>query len=480
MDTAVNQAGARTPVAATGARAAYDPAYDPLVHATPGHGRDYAPTYWIGTAGDPPPDDGPIDGDRDCDVVIIGSGFTGLTAAIALARDHGIKATVLEANRTAWGCSTRNGGQAQCASGRLKRSQWISRWGLDTALAMHQECLDAMQYFREMIADIDCDPQPGGHFYIAHKPSIMPVLEKEAKLLRDTFGYDARIIDADSLRSRFVDDHEAAGAMHEPEGIGVHAGKLAFGYLRKARALGASVHPASPVTGISRQDGRFHVQTPGGVVRARAVGIATGGYTSQVLHRELKNRLLPILSNSIVTRPLSDDELDACGFRTHQVLTDTRVLRHYYRLMPDNRVQIGSRSAITGRDAPQQKYEQLLIDSLHRKFPALKDVGIDFSWWGWVDVSHDMMPRIFQPVPDEALYYAMGYGGNGVMYSAQAGRRLAQWIAGRTQGLELPIFRSKLPYPNVREMVTSEAFAPFRRMGQRVLYRWYHLKDEVL
>lgn len=395
-----------------------------------------------------------------------------------MADDHGIKATVLEANRTAWGCSTRNGGQAQCASGRLKRSQWISRWGLDTALAMHQECLDAMQYFREMIADIDCDPQPGGHFYIAHKPSIMPVLEQEAKLLRDTFRYEARIIGADALRSRFVDDHEAAGAMHEPEGIGVHAGKLAFGYLRKARALGARVHPASPVIGISRQDGRYHVQTPGGVVRARAVGIATGGYTSQRLHPELKNRLLPILSNSIVTRPLSADELDACGFRTHQVLTDTRVLRHYYRLMPDNRVQIGSRSAITGRDAPQQKYEQLLISSLHRKFPALAGVEIDFSWWGWVDVSHDMMPRIHQPVPGEALYYAMGYGGNGVMYSAQAGRRLAQWIAGRTQGLALPIFRSKLPYPNVRELVSSEVFAPFRRMGQRLLYRWYHLKDE--
>ena len=89
-----------------------------------------------------------------------------------------------------------------------------------------------------------------------------------------------------------------------------------------------------------------------------------------------------------------------------------------------------------------------------------------------------MMPRIHQPVPGEALYYAMGYGGNGVMYSAQAGRRLAQWIAGRTQGLALPIFRSKLPYPNVRELVSSEVFAPFRRMGQRLLYRWYHLKDE--
>lgn len=463
----------------TGAMDRYDPAYDPLTEHDPGRGRDYAPTYWIGTAGEPPADDGPIDGDRDCDVVIIGSGFTGLTAAIALARDHGIKATVLEANRSSWGCSTRNGGQAQCASGRLKRSQWIARWGMETALKMHEECIDAMAYFKEMIADIDCDPQPGGHLYIAHKASRMLVLEKEARLLRERFGYDAQIIDADTLRRQYVDDHEAAGAMHEPEGIGIHAGKLAFGYLRKARALGVKVHPASPVTGWSTRDGIHHLQTPGGIVRARQVGIATGGYTSQGLHRELKNRLLPILSNSIVTRPLSAAEIEACGFRTTQVLTDTRVLRHYYRLMPDGRVQIGSRSAITGRDAPEKKYEQLLIQSLYRKFPSLQGVEIDYSWWGWVDVSHDMMPRIYQPDPAQSVYYAMGYGGNGVMYSAQAGRRLAQWIAGEAQALTLPIFRSKLPFPNIRETVSSELFAPFRRFGQRFLYRWYHLKDEV-
>lgn len=88
----------------------YDPAYDPLVAPTPGQGREYAPTYWIGTAGEPPPDDGPITHDIDVDVAIIGSGFTGLTCAIFLAQEHGIKATVLEANRVSWGCSTRNGG----------------------------------------------------------------------------------------------------------------------------------------------------------------------------------------------------------------------------------------------------------------------------------------------------------------------------------------------------------------------------------
>lgn len=459
---------------------AYDPSYDPLVDKTPGHGRDYAPTYWVDSAGEPPADDGPIDSDIDVDVVIIGSGYTGLTTAIHLAENYGIKATVLEANRASWGCSTRNGGQAQCASGRLKRSQWIERWGVDTALKMHEECLDGMETFKNLIEDIDCDPQTGGHLYVAHRSKVMPTLEKEAKLLRTTFNYDAQILDANTVKRDFVDDNEAAGAMHEPEGIGIHAGKLAFGYLKKARALGATVHPSSPVIGWETRNGVHHIRTPGGIVRARSVGVATGGYTSQGLHSQLKNRLLPILSNSMVTRPLSNAEIEACNFKTNQVITDTRILRHYYRLLPDNRVQIGTRSAITGKDAPDSKYAQMLKNDLARKFPALKGIDVDYSWWGWVDVSHDMMPRIYQPNSSETIYYAMGYGGNGVMYSAQAGKRLAQWIAGEGTQLDLPIFQSKLPFPNIREVVESEAFAPFRRLGQNFLYRWYHLKDEVL
>src|SRR5690625_6262081 len=107
---------------ATPAQKRDDPAYDPTLDATPGVRTDYAPTYWIGTAGAPPKDDGPITHDIEVDVAIIGAGFTGLTTAIYLAQEHGIKATVLEANRTAWGCSTRNGGQAQCASGRDRKS----------------------------------------------------------------------------------------------------------------------------------------------------------------------------------------------------------------------------------------------------------------------------------------------------------------------------------------------------------------------
>lgn len=455
-------------------KASYDPRYDPIVDAGPGHNRDYAPTYWIGSAGSPPEDDGPISDDTDVDVAIIGSGYTGLSCAIHLAKDHGIKATVLEANTVAWGCSTRNGGQAQISSGRLKRSEWIKRWGADVAMKMHAEVVEAFELFRDLIGsdDIDCDPQDGGHFYIAHKPSVMAKLEAEAKLLSEVFGYNARIFSREELHENYLKDQEAAGAMHEPDGICIHAAKLAFGYLALARKLGAKVHPGSPVMGWRINNGVHYLTTPGGIVKARAVALATAGYTPPGLSNRTKNRLMPILSNSIVTRVLTDEEKDACGFKTCSPLTDTRTLRHYYRYLPDGRVQIGSRSAITGHDAENPKHLELLQQGLYRKFPALTGIDLDYSWWGWVDVSHDMMPRIFQPDPEQKIFYAMGYGGNGVMYSAQAGRRMAQMVAGKGQGLDLPIFSSPLPSHGI--------LTPFRRLGQRFMYQYYYVRDEMI
>ena len=254
--------------------------------------------YWVGTAGTPPEDDGPISGDLDADVVVIGSGYTGLSCAIHLAKEHGIKATVLEANTVAWGCSTRNGGQAQISSGRLKRSQWIQRWGVDVAKKMHNEVVEAFDVFRDLIAqdDIDCDPQDGGHYYIAHKPKVMAKLEKESALLNDVFGYKSRIIRRDELHADHVRDQEAGGAMFEPDGTCIHAAKLAFGYIKMARRLGAKIHPASPVMGWKVVDGVHHLTTPGGTVRARAVALATAGYTPAGLSNRTKNRLMPILS----------------------------------------------------------------------------------------------------------------------------------------------------------------------------------------
>jgi glycine/D-amino acid oxidase-like deaminating enzyme len=357
----------------------------------------------------------------------------------------------------------------------------MERWGKATALKLDAEIREGFETFRRLVAEIPCDAQPGGHLYIAHREKKMDFLRREAKVMREVFGYDTRILGAGEVHERFVRDAEAAGAMHEPDGIGVHPLKLAHGYLRKARALGAKVHPASPVLECETRNGVHYLKTPAGTVRARAVAFATGGYTSNGLHRALDSKIMPILSNSLVTRVLTREELEATNFLTTEVITDTRTLRFYYRKLPDNRVQIGSRSSITGADAPNRRHLQVLVNGLHRKLPALRGIDIDYSWWGWVDVSHDMMPRIVQPDPRESVFYAMGYGGNGVSFSAHAGRRMAQRIAGKTdKAFELPIYNSALPYPSVLNRFESRAFAPFRRLGQRMLYRWYSLRDEVL
>lgn len=457
-------------VPGTSGESAYDPLYDPLVSKT-GRGQAYAPTYWVGTAGPAPEDDGPIRADCDVDVAIIGSGFTGLATALNLAQEHGVQAVVLEANRTAWGCTSRNGGQGQNASGRLYRSQWIQRWGLDTAKRLDAEIRGGFEYWKSMVAGIDCDAQPGGHLYTAHRPKKMAFLENEARVMKEVFGYDTRMLSRAELHERYVRDMEAAGALLEPDGTGVHPLKLAFGYIRKARALGVKIHPASPVLGWETINGVHHLRTPGGVVRARRVGVATGGYTPQGLHPSLTGKIMPILSNSMVTRPLTEQERDEAGLKTTTFITDTRTLRFYYRLLPDGSMQIGSRSSVTGADARNPRHLQLLKDGLYRKFPRLRDIPIAYSWWGWVDVSHDMMPRITQPDPAQQIYYAFGYGGNGVSFSSHAGRRLAERIVGKGGAhWDLPIYNSPLP---------GHLFAPFRRLGQSMLYKYYYLRDEI-
>ncbi|MBW8719181.1 MAG: FAD-binding oxidoreductase, partial [Variovorax paradoxus] len=189
----------------------YDPRYDPLVAPDPGAGRAYAPTWWVASAGTPPEDDGPLVRDIDVDVAIIGSGATGMSTALYLAQEHGIQATVLEANQASWGCSSRSGGQGQNASGRLKRSQWIQRWGLDTARRLDAEIRGGFENFKQLTTQIDCDAFDGGHLYLAHRPEKLAVLDAEARVMREQFGYATRMLTAEEVRRDYCDEREEAG-----------------------------------------------------------------------------------------------------------------------------------------------------------------------------------------------------------------------------------------------------------------------------
>jgi len=445
--------------------------HDPLQNHGPGCDQDHVSSYWAATAGEPPEDDGPVIADASVDVAVIGGGYTGLSCAYHLARDHGIEATVLEANRTGWGCSGRNGGHVRPSIGKMTHGEAIRKWGLGVARRVDDEIRAAMSTFLDVVAQspIECELIEGGVIKVAHRPNRFHDLANDSRLLNETFGHQTELVPAEDARRRFMSGPEVHGALRYPDGVGIHALKLAHGLQALARNAGATVYPASEVAGWSKVDGGHRLSTPGGTITARRVVMASNGYTAERLHPAIKSRLLPVLSHIIVTRPLNAEEIAATAFATAMPVTDTRHINQYYRLLSDGRLLFGSRGAPNDNAASRVKQRQFLIDRLGTKFPPLAGIEVDYDWNGWVCLTYDWIPHISQAEDDPSVHYAMGYAGSGIAFAVHAGKRLAARIAGAEDDLpDLPTFTRRMPkYP----------FAQFRRLGLRLGIAWLQMQD---
>ncbi len=443
--------------------------YDPLHDLSPGQGQPYPDSYWAAHSGPAPADDGALTQDCSVDVAIIGAGYTGLSAAYHLATEHGVNALVLEANQTAWGCSGRNAGFVLKSSGRKPYAQMQKQWGEAVMRGVYQEFNAGLDRVRQLISlGIDCDQQEPGYLRMAHKPSMVPALQAQARLLQQTFGAEVELLSRSEVHQQYVADQQSFGALRFADAFGVNPLKLAWGYQQLARSAGAIIHTASPVQQW-QTDGRTQVlHTPQAVVRARKVILATNGYTPKQLHPGVQSRTLPVLSQIIVTEPLSAAQLAACNLLTSQVVMDTRALKYYYRKLPDNRILFGGRGAITGRDAENPFYAERLLEVLKLSFPALHNLRYDYQWSGWICMSLDDIPHIYQADAHADVVYSMGYCGSGLSFSVQAGKRLADKVMGLAQP-DLPLFQSALPkFP----------LAPLRRVGQWGYFHYGKLKDQ--
>lgn len=442
--------------------------YDPLVDANPGRAQPHAPSYWADTAGSPVADDGPVRGNEDVEVAIIGAGYTGLSCALHLAREHGVRAVVLEANQTAWGCSGRNGSFARISGGRVPLAALIKRYGADTARQYFNEMRQALDTTRGLIRDgnIDCDAQPDGVYKVASKAIHVESLKREMGLYNDLLDYPARFVEAADLQAVHA-GAESFGALHMPDGFSMHPLKLAWGVQRMAREAGARVHTGSPVTAWTSSAQGHRLVTPGGVITARKVVVATNGYTSRQLHPALTGRILPVHSQIIVTRPMSAAEKQA-SLPGADCMFDTRNLLFYYRRLPDDRILFGGRSAVNGRDAENPLHRERLLAALCRKFPALQGIDVDYNWGGWVAVTNNSLPHCY-PIQGVAnAYTGGGYAGSGVSFSLQTGKRLAQMACGEARPTPVPfLHQAPKPFP----------FQSFLRVGQRMAYAWYRFKD---
>lgn len=433
-------------------------------------GAAHVDSYWAATAGDEVSGAEPVRADIDTDLAIIGGGYTGLSAAYHLARDLGIKAHVLEANRIGWGCSGRNGGFASVGMGKEGYSGWVRRWGEARARQVYEMSRDAVRLVNEILEaeSIDAERTPSGGLELAHKPDRMPGVEAHARAMNAAFGLDIKLLDRAALRQNYLDSQEAFGAALHPEGFALHAMRYARGLARAAMRQGAHLHGASPVTGWERDGSKHLLRTPGGTVRAKQVLIATNGYTGDRLNPWTAGRLLPVLSNIIVTRPLTEAERRSVFWRTHLKIYDTRNLVFYYRLLPDNRILFGARGGISDSEAEHRYRKAWLERRLRAMFPPLAGVETEYFWYGWVCAAYDKNPHI-GTTDDPTVHYALAYIGVGVALATLAGKLVARRMAGDRAVDYGALLAEPLPrFP----------FPIFRRIYQRIAYTGFSIKDE--
>jgi glycine/D-amino acid oxidase-like deaminating enzyme len=383
------------------------------------------PYWWLAA---PRPVFLPVSLPSRCDVAIIGSGYTGLSAALELAR-AGRHVVVLDAEDAGSGCSTRNGGQVS-SSIKPSYQELKSRYGAAVALAIRREGLNALAWTGDFIRreKIDCSFEKVGRFHAAHHAAAFRALVREAENQPREVEVDYEIVSRTEQTREIGSDVYHGGILY-PAHASLHPGKFHQGLLDRAQQAGAQVTPRCCATSINRVRDEFVLQTTNGVLQARDVIVATNGYTDGVVP-PLRRRIIPIGSYIIATE-LLPEALTAQLIPNNRVVSDTRKVVFYYRLSEDRR-----RVLFGGRVAAAETNPDVSALPLHRQmtriFPALAATRISRSWGGFVAYTFDALPHLGRH--RDGIYYCMGYCGSGVSLAPYLGMRLAQQMLGKAEG----------------------------------------------
>ena len=361
------------------------------------------------------------------DMVIIGSGYTGMHAAL-VAANHGRSVQVLDSKTPGWGCSTRNGGQIS-SSVKPTLKQLSKRFGYDHAKRIRAEGYASLNWIEEFISEhkIDCDFLRSGRFHAAHTPEHFDKLVKEAKCLNIDENVTTKIVSRQDQHTELGSDAYFGGVVYT-EHASLHPAKYYSGLLQAALNAGVRVTGNCPATAIKQISKGHLVSTPLGEIKTDKVIVATNGYSGDLMPF-LKRRVIPIGSYIIATEPLSKSVMNRL-FPTNRVISDTCKVVYYYRPSPDR-----SRIIFGGRVSANETNPRISGPKLHkdlcRIFPELSEIGLSHSWCGTVAYSFDELMHIGQ---QDDLHYAMGYCGSGVGMASYLGMRVGQQALGLREG----------------------------------------------
>lgn len=372
----------------------------------------------------------------ETDVLVVGSGLTGLSAALRLG-DGGRTVTVVDAGEIASGASAINGGMVSPdvkAGMRAVEDQH----GPEIANEMWASTVRSVELARHLATrpGIDALVHDAGMLALGHGPKKLAAFQSQVDWYRQRFGVEWQVIGPNEIGKLVGGDAFDAG-LFEPEGFGVHPARLAFGLARMVKSQGTALVPNAEVQSLRRSGSGFEVSTALGKVAAGTVILATNGYTTRRPSPALARKIVPVGSYIIVTEPLAAET--AGGIYPRPVMSYTkRRLLHYMRRTHDDRILLGGRRSLhTDLDLVESGRD--LQRALVGYWPELAEAEITHVWGGKLAVPFDLTPHIGQV---DGAWYALGYAGHGVALSCQLGHELAGMLLGE----DPPSVYSRIPH----------------------------------
>jgi gamma-glutamylputrescine oxidase len=390
------------------------------------------PFWWLAA---PPEDTRSEPVPEDAEIVIIGSGFCGLSAAIEVAR-HGVKTVVVDAGPLGGGASSRSGGMVTAGPKLLLRGLASGKTSKFDDAAV-EDAMGTLTFLKGLIARerFDADLQITGRFYGAFSPGHLSAMRREADLLADR-GATVRFIEPADQHTEVCSEYFHGGYVVEDYG-GVDPGKLNRALRQAARASGASLHSHAAAIRVCRDGRMYEVITARGRIRARRVLFATNGYTDGA-SPWAQRRVLPVASYLIATEPLPSGTMDEL-IPKRRMVSDSRKDLLYMRPSPDGRRLIfGCRPrAVDRRPLAMAPY---LHARLVRVFPSLESCRITHAWSGFVGMTRDRLPHITE---HEGILYALGCNGSGVALMVWLGWHAANVLLNAAH--PTPTFAGRVP-----------------------------------
>lgn len=392
-------------------------------------------------------------GRLDADVVVIGGGLAGLTAALELAR-RGKKVHLLEARRLAWGASGRNGGFV--SNGFAEGNDEIAaRLGLEAARALFQLSRFGTEFVRREIAEGDPSIKMGDGWLSLRRHDSGPSLMAYRDQLERDYGEARQFLDTGETRAR-LNSPRYFQSLYDPTAFHMHPLRYALLIAGKAEAAGAVLHENAPALDVSGSAGAWTVRTAGGEIRAGHVVYCVSSL-DRSLHRPTGRAIVPVATYVAVTAPLQQDAI-----RTPAACADQRRAGNYFRLVTDGRILWGG--AITTRvSEPARLAERMKTDMLST-FPQLGNPPIASAWAGLMGYALHKMPLIGGD--GKGQWWATAFGGHGMNTTALGGLLIARAIAGGDDE-----YRRFAPFG------LTWAGGPFGRFGVQASYWLMQVKD---